>query len=45
MDDVELDEDNDRLVWEIDFDDTDGNDADEVAIDALDGSMVSDSAA
>lgn len=45
VDDVELDEDNDRLVWEIDFDDTDGNDADEVAIDALDGSMVSDSAA
>ena len=45
MDDVELDEDDDRLVWEIDFDDADGKDSDEVVIDAQDGSVVRDSAA
>lgn len=45
VDDVELDEDDDRLVWEIDFDDADGKDSDEVVIDAQDGSVVRDSAA
>lgn len=45
VDDVELDEDDDRLVWEIDFDDADGRDSDEVVIDAQDGSVVRDSAA
>lgn len=45
VDDVDLDEDNGRLVWEIDFDDADGNDADEVVIDAQDGSVVRDSGA
>ena len=45
VDDVELDEDDDRLVWEIDFDDAVGNDADEVVIDAQDVSVVRDSAA
>lgn len=45
VDDAELDEEDGRLVWEIDFDDVDGNDADEVVIDAQDGSVISDSAA
>lgn len=45
VDDVDLDEDDGRLVWEIDFDDADGNDADEVVIDAQDGSVVRDSGA
>ena len=45
VDDVELDEDDDRLVWEIDFDDADGKDSDEVVINAQDGSVVRDSAA
>ncbi|MGJ5591360.1 PepSY domain-containing protein [Micrococcus lylae] len=41
VDDVELDDEEDgTLVWEIDFDDADGNDADEVYVDAVTGDIV-----
>ena len=40
VDDVDLDEENGTLVWKIDFDDADGNDADEVHVDATTGDLV-----
>lgn len=40
VDNVELDEEDGTLVWEIDFGDADGNDADEVYVDAVTGDIV-----
>ena len=40
VDNVELDEEDGTLVWEIDFDDADGNDADKVYVDAVTGDIV-----